>query len=89
MFPGMAWEARTVQLNADDLLVLYTDGVTEAQNEQQALYEEMRLQAVCQAGCAAPADALLNAIIADVQAFAGAAPQADDITLMIVRRLPA
>ncbi|MCB0018662.1 MAG: PP2C family protein-serine/threonine phosphatase, partial [Anaerolineales bacterium] len=89
MFPGMAWEARTVQLNADDLLVLYTDGVTEAQNEQQALYEEMRLQAVCQAGCAAPAGALLNAIIADVQAFAGAAPQADDITLMIVRRLPA
>ena len=49
----------------------------------------MRLQAVCQAGCAAPAGALLNAIIADVQAFAGAAPQADDITLMIVRRLPA
>ena len=63
-------------------LVLYTDGITEALNEQGALFGAPALLAAAEAGDAA---ALVTRIIAAVTAHAGQAEQADDITLLVAR----
>jgi len=65
--------------------LLYTDGVTEAMNEVGELYSDPRLLEVArQKGREAP-QPLVEHILASVEAFAGQAPQADDITLLAVR----
>jgi len=81
-----AWERRTVPFNTDDLLVLYTDGVTDAENGQGEFFAEERLlktvQSVFDRSTCEIRDHLMN----DIQTFVGNAPQNDDITLMIVKR---
>ncbi|HWQ12596.1 MAG TPA: PP2C family protein-serine/threonine phosphatase [Roseiflexaceae bacterium] len=84
--PDATWSAGTVQLQHGDTLVLYTDGVTEAQDAGGELFEVGRLLAAVQ-GCAPPvAQAIQEAILAAVERFAGAAPQADDLTLLVLVR---
>jgi len=95
MLEGRTWRQDTVHLDPGDLLLAYTDGITEAEDEGQGLYGEARLRALVHAQMAAVASrpdaarALQAAILADVQAFAGAAPQADDLALVVVVRGPA
>jgi serine phosphatase RsbU (regulator of sigma subunit) len=86
IFDGMDWGRASVTLAADDVLVLYTDGVSEAQDIAQAEYGETRLCQCVHGNCADPADAILSAVTRDVQSFAGDAPQFDDITLMVAVR---
>jgi sigma-B regulation protein RsbU (phosphoserine phosphatase) len=83
------WKQETVQLALGDVLLLYTDGITEAQNLREEFFGEKRLLEIMQAnrGCS-PQDTI-DALIAEVLKFAGNAPQFDDITLMVVvRALP-
>ena len=71
-----------------DTLVLYTDGVTEAMDEAMALYGEDRLQAFLESADPALSPAELErAIRRDIARFVGAAEQADDITLLVLRYL--
>jgi serine phosphatase RsbU (regulator of sigma subunit) len=88
MMPNMQWRIETVRLDPGALLVAYTDGVTEAQNNAQELYGEQRLLTVLQAHRHDGATAIRDAILADVRAFADGEPQADDITLAILERRP-
>jgi sigma-B regulation protein RsbU (phosphoserine phosphatase) len=81
-----AWEQKTVQLAPGDALVLYTDGVTEAQNEQGMFFEEHRLLECVQANQGRSAAKILTAVTADVDQFVGDAPQSDDIALMVLVR---
>ena len=70
-----------------DQLLLYSDGVTEAQNDAGEEFGEERLQQVVRGASAGENAAVLaDRIIAAIDAFAGATPQFDDITLMVVRR---
>ncbi|MFC2046827.1 PP2C family protein-serine/threonine phosphatase [Chloroflexota bacterium] len=79
----------TVQLAAEDVLLLYTDGITEAQNLQQELFGEKRLLETLQANRKRPAKDIQDSILAKVQEFVGDAPKSDDITsIVIVRGLP-
>ena len=85
----VVWKQETVQLAPGDVLLLYTDGITEAQNLQEEFFGEKRLLETMQAnrGCS-PQDTL-DALVAEALKFVGNAPQFDDITLMIViRALP-
>ncbi len=74
--------------------MLYSDGITEAQNAQMSLFGEERLQQVIQASLGAPgsetanAQALVEAVLAEVRGHAGDAAQSDDITLMVLAREP-
>lgn len=86
ILPGAAWEQTTLQLEPGDVLALYTDGVTEAQDEQQELFGEERLVHVLQNASAKSAVFIDDKIFAAVYDFVGQAPQVDDITLMIVLR---
>ena len=92
LIDGMSWAEKTVQLAAGDLLVLYTDGITEARSEREELFGSERLLASVRA-CLATANRLelsarlvQDAILADVLQFAGNAPQSDDIALAVLRR---
>ena len=75
----------SASLAPGDLLVLYTDGVTEAINEREEMYGTDRLVAVVKRERSRPARDIVDAVIADVLAFAGSAMQYDDITLMVIR----
>ena len=76
----------TFVLAPGDQLLLYSDGVTEAQDAAGDEFGEERLQDVVRASAGESAAVLADRIIAAIDAFAGAAPQFDDITLMVVRR---
>ena len=78
-----------VELDPGDVLVLYTDGITEAQDDAEALYGEERLMATAIAHLGGSAQAIRDAIIEDVRAFIGDAPQFDDIALAVLVREPA
>jgi len=77
---------QSVQLQAGDMVLLYTDGVPEAMNEQADEYGNERLQSVCAAVCTS-ADELVNRILQDVRTFAGKASQHDDMTIVALRVL--
>ncbi len=92
MFADAAYESATVHLGPGDSLVLYTDGVTEAVNAGDDQYEEERLEATLQrlATTSAPvtAEQLVEGVMADVEQFVSGAPQADDITLLVLTWAP-
>ena len=83
--PDAAYDAGTAALGPGDVLVLYTDGITEAENDAQEMFGEDRLRGAILEGRTLPAPAIVSAILDAVQAFSGTAPQSDDITLMVVR----
>jgi serine phosphatase RsbU (regulator of sigma subunit) len=82
----LKWESsiEQVSLCPGDLLVICTDGVTEAPNSQGEEYGEARLTQVIQANRGFPVNELLAVIQASVQEFGGPT-QADDITLIVTR----
>ncbi|HOI13383.1 MAG TPA: SpoIIE family protein phosphatase [Methanoculleus sp.] len=75
----------TVPLRPGDLVVFYTDGVTEAENGEGAMFGEERLCAVIEDVAGRCADEVAEAIRSSVMAFAGEAPQFDDITVVVLR----
>jgi phosphoserine phosphatase RsbU/P len=81
------YQTGLTRIEPNDLLVIYTDGVTEARNEYRSEFGETRLLAIIQAtGAERSALALAN-IMRNLDEFVGAAPQHDDITCMVVRRI--
>ena len=80
------WQQGTAHLAPGDVLLLYTDGITEAQNAQEAFFDEERLREIVRASAGRSALDIQDGLIAQVDAFVGDAPQSDDITLMVVVR---
>lgn len=80
------WDCQTADVNLEpgDLLVLYTDGVTEAANSEGEEFGEARLADCLRARGHLPVASLLPAIVAAVQEYSGM-EQADDITLVVAR----
>jgi len=77
----------TVQLSQGDILILYTDGITEAENAKQEMFDLERLEKVILASRNLPAKDMSTEILDAVREFCGDYPQSDDITLMIIRSL--
>ena len=69
------------------MLLAYTDGVTEAQDKNHALYSGARLNQLLASAPMSSAKAVVDFVRDDVRRFAAGAEQADDITLMAVRWL--
>ncbi len=87
IFDGRDWEQVEVQLEENDTLVLYTDGLTDAENVEGEFFGRERLLALLLAHQGETAFALQTTILDAVRDFVGEAPQFDDITLMVLRRL--
>jgi sigma-B regulation protein RsbU (phosphoserine phosphatase) len=86
LFRDISYNEWTVELEAGDCLVLFTDGVTEARNEAGDFFGETRLEQVVAASAATGAAGLRQAIVDAIAAFAGSTPPADDCTVVILRR---
>jgi len=80
-----AYQSGVVTLEAGDWLVVFTDGVTEAENNRAEEYGEPRLLVVLHTNLAASPQTLLSAIMMDLDRFVGDAPQHDDITLLLLK----
>lgn len=77
-----------LQLLPGDILVMYTDGVTEAMNPELEEFGASRLLAVFESGVPASAEIALQQVIAAVNAFAAGAEQSDDITCIALHYHP-
>jgi len=82
------WEQATAQLYRGDALVLYSDGVTDAEGAEGVSFGHDRLKAKTAACLGSSAGEILDALLAAIHEFAGTAAQSDDITLMVVKRDP-
>ena len=80
-----SWEHGEITFKSGDLLIAYTDGVTEAQNEIEEFYDETRLVEITNSNLGNPAKVLIEAMEKDFREFAGTKQQLDDMTLMIVK----
>jgi sigma-B regulation protein RsbU (phosphoserine phosphatase) len=90
LFDGAAYAESATLLQPRERLVMYTDGITEAFDEQGSQFGVERLVAVLEAiGSAGSVQDLGSTILREVSSFAGAAPQSDDITLLILDRMSA
>ena len=85
---GATWQQQTVHVAPGDVLMLYTDGITEAQDAHEDFFDEERLREVARANLGRSAAEMQEAVIARVGAFVGEAPQSDDMALVVVVRSP-
>jgi len=87
MMPDMGFEAKQVELASGDILIGFTDGITEARGAEGGFYGEDRLMNLIE-NPVSSADELLERIESSLSAFTEGAEQSDDITMLAVRRLP-
>jgi sigma-B regulation protein RsbU (phosphoserine phosphatase) len=80
------WESVEVTLQPGDTLVLYTDGVTDAQEHSGGFYGAERLHRVAESHVGESAQAIHDAILTDIDSFVADTPQFDDTALIVVSR---
>uniref|UniRef100_A0A7V2B1F6 GAF domain-containing protein n=1 Tax=Rhodothermus marinus TaxID=29549 RepID=A0A7V2B1F6_RHOMR len=89
VFPQAHYEAEQLSLTPGDVLVLYTDGVTEVANAKEELFGEERLLACLETHRNASAQAIVEAVRQAVEAFTGReAGYEDDFTLLVLKIVP-
>jgi sigma-B regulation protein RsbU (phosphoserine phosphatase) len=76
---------RTFQLATDDVLVAYTDGVTEQQNPQGEMWGEEKFELLLRSCYRTSSEQIIECILAEVSAFANGQPQRDDLTLVVLK----
>jgi serine phosphatase RsbU (regulator of sigma subunit) len=85
LFEHATFEEETVTLARGDVIVAFSDGVSEALNEAGEEYDEERLLAAVALHRGRPPQELLDALLADVRGFCGRATPNDDVTMVVVR----
>jgi sigma-B regulation protein RsbU (phosphoserine phosphatase) len=83
--PLFHYKADTIQLLPSDVLVVYSDGITEAMNSEKKVFSEERLVEIVQKHCTESAAAIVDEIKNSVTAYAAGFPQSDDITVLVFR----
>jgi phosphoserine phosphatase RsbU/P len=83
--PEARYESASVRLEPGDWLIIFTDGLVEAENSRQEEYGETRLLgAIGAAAAVAPAE-MLRRLMAELDAFVGSTPQHDDVTCLLIK----
>ncbi|WP_240941369.1 SpoIIE family protein phosphatase [Paenibacillus sp. HB172176] len=85
-FPEFTYTNETVLLEQGDRFVLYTDGITEAENAQQEQYSVDRLERFLGLASQYSSAEIIDALLMDVFMFADGAPQSDDIAVLCLMR---
>lgn len=88
MYPNASWKQRSVQLSPGDLLLLYTDGITDASNQDLDPFGDQRLLLAVQRRLNQPLQDIQNGILTEVEDFCADTPQFDDIAIMLARWSP-
>lgn len=87
---GFEYQAQEIDLHPSDLLFLYTDGLTEAENTRHELFGEARMLEEVKKMLALRPRQIVDAMRAKVASFAGDAQQSDDLTMLAIRfQIPA
>ena len=86
MFESASFESRRFHLNEGDLLIVYSDGLTDAENPQQEMFGEERLLEIIQGEAPAGSRAVEQRILKGIADFTQSTPQTDDITFMVVEK---
>ncbi len=84
-FPDNPLTELLIDLDPGDVILYYTDGLTEAENRHQEAYGEERMAQMLMQNAHTTAHAIRDALVKDVAVFTAGEPPFDDITLMIVR----
>ena len=85
-FEFALYQSQPFELHNGDILFVYTDGVTEAQNEQEEMFGEERLRQIIREEAPAGAPALEQKFLKAIEEFTLGMPQTDDITFLIVEK---
>jgi phosphoserine phosphatase RsbU/P len=85
MFEHASWEEETLALGAGDVVIAFSDGVSEALNEAGEEYSDERLLQSVEAHRGKSPQDLLHGLLADVRQFCGPATANDDVTMVVVR----
>jgi len=83
--PEAPYEAATVTMAPGDWLIMFTDGLVEAENAHQDEYGEARLLSAVGGAAAGTPDDMMKRLLAEVEVFVGNTPQHDDITCMLLK----
>lgn len=84
--PEASFVSGSVELRVGDILLAYSDGILEARNYADQEFGFEHLEGQLRHARSGSADAILFSVLGAVQDFAGACPQADDMSLVVVRR---
>jgi serine phosphatase RsbU (regulator of sigma subunit) len=87
-FPKVKFDAHTVQLNPGDHVLVFSDGITEAQNGHKDMFGEEQLEALLASHQFNTPQEISDSVVNTIRQFVGSAPQADDITLLVLRYGP-
>lgn len=85
MFSEAEYQSSRVQLEPGDFIVIYTDGVSEAANPQNELFEETRLRGILETFGGSTVEDLTGAVREGVKGFVAGAAQSDDITILAIQ----
>jgi len=83
--PNFTFGVNTATLDEGDILLTFTDGISEAMNEKNELFRTSRVIDIVKKNYKLSAEELKNKIISDIESFVGNAPQHDDMALVIVK----
>ena len=78
------WEQEEIELDPGGILMIYTDGLTDAQNEDEVMFSEERVIEIMRANMGRTAQELLQALLTEVHDFVGDAPRFDDLTIVTI-----
>jgi len=84
--PDATWQQKIVKFSPGDLLVLFTDGITEARNRHGAFFGDQRLLEVLRANSGRTAEEIQQAVLDEVQRYSGGTPREDDIAIIVMAR---
>lgn len=82
----LKYDTGCVDLAKEDLIVLYTDGITEARNSADEEYGTDRLLQCIKSNLSSKPEIIVNGILSDVKSFSGKTEQFDDQTLIVIKR---
>jgi sigma-B regulation protein RsbU (phosphoserine phosphatase) len=85
IMPEAKYESATVTLAPGDWLIIFTDGLVEAENARQDEYGEARLLSAIEAGKGTEPAEMLKRLMAEVDLFVGNTPQHDDVTCLLLK----
>lgn len=86
MFDGASYPSRPLQLDHGDILVVYSDGLTDAENQRREEFGEERLRAIISQWGPSGSEAVERKLLEAVEEFTEGMPQTDDITFVVVQK---
>ena len=78
-------EEHSVALAAGDVIVMYTDGITEAMNTESDMFGDSRLSRIVEEHGHLDSSELRERILREIEAFVGGADQHDDMTMILLK----